>query len=132
MQKVSSSILLRFGVSGAISTLAYFLLANLLMLATGMADTICSFVAYLLSLILSYGLQSRFTFRVATGSRGQIMRFVFTAATGVVIATGLVQVCNELLGWPSVIATALVCILIPVANFIAFRWWVFVDTQSRA
>lgn len=132
MQKLPAMILLRFGISGAVSTLAYFLLANLLMLSTGMPDTVCSLVAYLFSLIMSYGLQSRFTFLVTTDSRNQVIRFVITATMGLTIATGLVYVCNELLDWPSMIATALVCILIPVANFIAFRWWVFVDAQGQA
>jgi putative flippase GtrA len=131
MRNLSSTIF-RFGVSGVLSTAAYFILVNALILGTDLTDTICSITAYLASLVLSYGLQSRYTFYATTDNRLQVSRFVITAVIGLSTATGLVYICNDLLGWPSLLGTAIVCVLIPAANFVAFRCWVFIDAQKQA
>ena len=58
----------RFGLSGVVATLLYFLLTNLLVMMTGMPPPAASVCAYLLSLGVSYFLQSRFTFRINADS----------------------------------------------------------------
>jgi putative flippase GtrA len=115
----------RFGLSGVVATLIYFMLTNLLVLVVGMPATAASVGAYLLSLGVSYLLQSRFTVRVKGDSVDQIARFVITSLAGLLISWCAMAITVDVLAWPYVIGAAVVCVLIPVANFFIFRGWVF-------
>jgi putative flippase GtrA len=121
----------RFGLSGAVATLVYFLLTNMLVLAAGMAPTAASVCAYLLSLGVSYLLQSRFTFRTNTDSLDQMTRFVITSLAGFVIAWCVMAITVDVLAWPYFTGAAAICVLIPVANFFIFRGWVFATHKTE-
>jgi putative flippase GtrA len=121
----------RFGLSGLVATLIYLLLINVLVMAAGMAPTVASVCAYLLSLGMSYLLQSRFTFQVSADSVEQMTRFVVTSLAGLVIAWCVVAITVNVLAWPYFIGAAIVCIVIPVANFFIFRGWVFATHKAE-
>lgn len=120
----------RFGLSGLVSTLVYFVLTNALVLVASMMPTTASVCAYLLSLGVSYLLQSRFTFRVNADSVDQIVRFVVTSLAGLMISWCAMAIAVDALALPYVIGAAVVCILIPVANFFMFRSWVFATHKT--
>lgn len=121
----------RFGLSGLVATLVYFLLTNVLVLAAGMPPTAASVCAYLMSLGVSYLLQSRFTFRVKADSVDQMTRFVVTSLAGLVIAWCVMAITVDVLALPYFIGAAVVCILIPIANFFIFRGWVFATHKTE-
>lgn len=121
----------RFGISGAAATLVYFLLTNVLVIAAGLLPTVASVCAYLLSLGISYLLQSRFTFQANTDSLDQMTRFVITSLAGLVIAWCVMAITVDVLAWPYFAGAAVICVLIPVANFFIFRGWVFATRKSE-
>lgn len=121
----------RFGLSGLVATLVYFLLTNVLVLVAGMPPTAASVCAYLLSLGVSYVLQSRFTFRVNADSVDQMTRFVITSLAGLVIAWCVMAITADVLAWSYIIGAAVVCLLIPIANFFIFRGWVFATHKTE-
>ncbi len=120
----------RFGLSGLVATLVYFLLTNVLVLAAELPPTPASVCAYLLSLSVSYLLQSRFTFRANAGSLDQMTRFVITSLAGLLIAWCVMAITTDVLTWSYFIGAAVVCVLIPVANFYLFRGWVFATHKT--
>lgn len=117
--------LARFGIAGGSATLFYLVLAMALVTLGHLQAVPASIVAYLLSLGLSYGLQSRFTFRQSGDSASQIVRFLATALVGLALSYSLVYLVSEVLHWWSVIGNIAVCILIPIANYFVFKFWVF-------
>lgn len=121
----------RFGMSGVAATLVYFLLINVLVMAAGLLPTTASVCAYLLSLGISYLLQSRFTFQANTDSLDQMTRFVITSLAGLVIAGCVMAITVDVLAWPYFAGAAVICVLIPVANFFIFRGWVFATRKSE-
>lgn len=121
----------RFGVSGAAATLVYFLLTNVLVIAAGLLPTVASVCAYLLSLGISYLLQSRFTFQANTASLDQMTRFAVTSLAGLAIAWCVMAITADVLAWPYLAGAAVICVLIPVANFFIFRGWVFATRKSE-
>lgn len=121
----------RFRLSGVVATLVYFLLTNLLVLAAGMPPTPASVCAYLLSLGVSYLLQSRFTFRMWAASVDQMTRFVITSLAGLVFAWCVMAITVDVLAWPYLAGAAVICVLIPVENFFIFRGWVFATRKSE-
>lgn len=117
--------LARFGIAGGSATLFYFLVATALVAMGSLQPASASVVAYLLSLGLSYGLQSRFAFRQSSDSRAQIVRFLATALFGLALSYCVVYLVNDVLHWWSVTGNIAVCILIPIANYFVFKLWVF-------
>ena len=122
---VSLHRVIRFGLAGLAATLVYFLLTNALVLAGGMPPVPASVVAYLLSLGVSYLLQSRFTFQVNANSLNQVARFVITSMAGLALAWCVMAISVDVLSWPYVVGAAAICLLIPIVNFFVFRGWVF-------
>jgi putative flippase GtrA len=122
--------LARFVLSGIVATLVYFMLTNMLVLAIGLAPTAASVCAYLLSIAVSYVLQSRFTFRVNADSVDQMVRFIVTSLVGLGIAWCAMAVTTGVSAGSYVIGATVVCVLIPVANFFIFRGWVFVRREA--
>ena len=124
-------LVVRFGVSGVTTTLVYFFLANAFVLLLGMAPVVASVSAYLLSIVISYLLQSRFTFRVNSDSVDQVVRFVVTSLAGLAASWCGVAFTVVVLEWPYLIGTLLVCALVPAINFFVFRGWVFAMREGR-
>jgi putative flippase GtrA len=117
--------LVRFGLSGIATTLFYFVLTNALVLALHVPPVAASVCAYVLSIALSYLLQSRFTFQMGQDSFDQIIKFVITSIAGLIVSWCVMAWSTDLMAWPYFVGAAIVCFLIPVANFFAFRGWVF-------
>jgi putative flippase GtrA len=115
----------RFGLAGLVSTLVYFMFINALVLAAGTPPVAASVCAYLLSLGISYLLQSRFTFRVNADSVGQVARFVITSLAGLIVSWCVMAITIDVLSWPYFVGAAAICLLIPLVNFFVFRGWVF-------
>ncbi len=117
--------IVRFGAAGLVATLCYFVLANAFLIWGDMPPQAASVAAYLASLVVSYLLQSRFTFGVKQDSVAQMSRFVVTAMAGLGLSWLIVYVTVTRLSWPYLAATVMICILIPIANYFVFKGWVF-------
>lgn len=122
--------LVRFGLSGATTTLFYFVLTNVLVFALHVPPVAASVCAYLLSIGVSYLLQSRFTFQTGQDSFDQIAKFVVTSVAGLIVSWCVMAWSTNLMAWPYFVGAAIVCFLIPVANFFVFRGWVFAVRKS--
>ncbi|MEX0409336.1 GtrA family protein [Aquibium sp. LZ166] len=116
--------LVRFGISGLLATGLYFVLVNVAVLTFGTDPAWASVYAYLLSLLFSYAMQSRFTFGVKGDSPSQVLRFGLTSVVGLSVSYWII-VLNGALELPFVVGALGVCILIPVCNFLVFKHWVF-------
>jgi putative flippase GtrA len=123
--------IVRFGLAGAVATLAYFLITNVLVLLANMPPVTASVCAYLLSLGISYILQSRFTFKINTDSPNQVARFVITSLAGLLVSWCVMAIAVDVLSWSYFVGTAVICVLIPLVNYFVFRGWVFA-THSNA
>ena len=121
----------RFGAAGLMATLCYFVLANALAAWGGLPPLSASVVAYLASLMVSYLLQSRFTFRVKQDSAEQVSRFIVTALAGLALCWLITHVTVVVLSWSYLAATVLICILVPLVNYFVFKSWVFARGLRR-
>ncbi|MEH2511972.1 putative flippase GtrA [Nitrobacteraceae bacterium AZCC 1564] len=122
--------LVRFGLSGIAATLFYIALTNVLVLALHVPPVTASVCAYILSIGVSYILQSRFTFQVGRDSFDQIAKFVVTSIAGLAVSWCVMAWSTNLMAWPYFVGATIVCFLIPVANFFMFRGWVFAVGRS--
>jgi putative flippase GtrA len=127
----SLHLVVRFGLTGVTTTLVYFFLTNAFVLLLRMAPVAASVCAYLLSIGISYLLQSRFTFRVNNDSVDQVVRFFVTSLAGLAASWGVMAFTVVVLEWPYLSGALLVCVLIPAMNFFVFRCWVFAMSEGK-
>ncbi len=120
-----SGYIVRFGISGLLSTAFYFVLMNLIVLAFGMEPVWASVLAYAIAIGFSYTMQSRFTFRVKQDSLNQVTRFVATSLAGLAVSYWTVWLFNDYLKMPYWTGAAVVCVVVPTMNFLIFNRWVF-------
>jgi len=128
----SRARLVRFGVSGAFTTIAYFVASIGLHYGFGISPSTSSALSYLMAVVLSYLLQSRFTFRTKNDSSQQVARFAIVTLMGLAVSWGLVKGLTGFLHQPAWIATIGVCIVIPILNYVLFHVWVFVPPDAKA
>lgn len=119
----------RFGISGLSSTVVYFVLTIALVQLAGLDPITASVVGYAISLLFSYLLQSRFTFRVSSDTRAQILRFTVTSLFGFAVSYGSMRYFTGMLGLPYLVGAIVVCLVLPVANYVIFKRWVFASTK---
>lgn len=117
--------LIRFAIAGMTATIAYFVITNGLVLVAGLDPVAASVIAYLLSLWLSYLLQSSFTFRATPKAGSQAARFALTGLAGLAISYVVMLVVSDHFGWSYFVGATSICVLIPAANYLVFRTWVF-------
>ena len=127
----SLHLIVRFGLTGVTTTLVYFFLTNAFVLLLRMPPVVASVCAYLLSIGISYLLQSRFTFRVNNDSVDQVVRFAVTSLAGLAASWCVMAFVVAVLEWPYLTGALAVCVLVPAINFFVFRGWVFAMREGR-
>ncbi|QUD88478.1 GtrA family protein [Phenylobacterium montanum] len=124
--------LARFGLIGAVSTLIYAGLSWTLT-TYGHAEAVkASLIAYTVSGIFSYLAQRRFTFRSSTGHSRAAPRFIVVTVLGVVIATLAPLLLTDRLHQSPLLAIAITCGLVPLANYLALDRLVFRPAPEAA
>ena len=126
----SRHLVVRFGVTGVTTTLVYFVLTNAFVLSSMMPPALSSVCAYVISVAISYVMQSRFTFRVNGLSLDQVARFIVMSLAGLVVSWCAMALTVDVLQWPYLTGAIGTCVIIPVLNFFVLRGWVF-TTQAR-
>ena len=126
----SLHLVVRFGVTGVTTTLVYFVLTNAFVLSSMMPPVLSSVCAYVISVAISYVMQSRFTFRVNGLSLDQVARFIVMSLAGLVVSWCAMALTVDVLHWPYLTGAIGTCVIIPVLNFFVLRGWVF-TAQAR-
>jgi len=124
--------LFRFAISGGFTTVAYFLVSNALHYGFMISASTSSALSYAMAVVMSYLLQSRFTFQVKNDSPQQVTRFAVVTLAGLAVSWGLVKALVGFLDQPAWVATLAVCIVIPILNYVLFHIWVFVQPDAKA
>lgn len=124
--------LARFGVVGVFVTAIYVGTFFVLHWRFEVIEWAASLVAFALAVSCQYVAQTLFTFRATLRSARHVLRFAVTIAVGALISTGVTGVIGPGLGWPDTIAVAIVVVLVPISNFLLFRFWVYTESASHA
>lgn len=128
----SRARLVRFGISGVFTTVAYFLASNALHYGMDIPASTSSLLSYAMAVVLSYLLQSMFTFQTKNHSSQQVTRFAVVTLAGLAVSWGLVKALTGYLHQPAWVSTIAVCIVIPLLNYVLFHIWVFVQPDAKA
>ena len=116
---------MRFSTIGLAATIAYFLVANVLVLAKLFSPGTASLIAYVAGMAVSYFGQKLFTFRIQGRQNAMGVRFVILSMFGLAISYGLVQFAVNILHLQAFWGILATCIFIPIFNFVLMKLWVF-------
>src|ERR1700733_9066674 len=116
--------LIRYGLVGASLMIGYLSLAFGLVVFLGIRPTRASPSAFLLCLPLAYWAQAKFVFRARSDDWVQRVRFGIAALVNLAIVT-FAPILGMLLKSPYQINILVGAFLLPVANYLVSRVWVF-------
>jgi len=113
----------RFGVVGLLSVGIYMLLFALITL--WVQPMPASILAYLLSMLVNFVLQSRFSFRQPALSRSSAVRFVLMHLFCMSLNSSLLWLATEPLGLPTMLSQATIVVFIAGLSYQISRFWVY-------
>lgn len=119
---------LKFGMVGALNTVLSYLITNVCYYRFGLHEQTSNLIAFLITVLVSYLLNSRFVFRQEGDEawyRALAKVYASYALTELVLAGTLLFLQERLLGIPHFIATFLnLCLTVPL-NFLLNKFWAY-------
>lgn len=121
---------LKFGVVGAVNTVLSYLITNASYYGLHLHEQICNLISFLITVLVSYLLNSRFVFQQQEGGgqpwyKALAKVYASYALTELVLMGILLFIQERLLGIPHFIATFLnLCVTVPL-NFILNKFWAY-------
>ncbi len=117
--------LLRFAGVGGLATLTHVLVASIVHALFAAPDLWSNFGGFCASVLISYLGHSRFTFATEPNHKQHLPRFVFVSLTGLAASSFIVWLISTFTDGGFYLAMALVALIVPLATFLALRFWVF-------
>ena len=128
---------IKFGMVGAINTILSYLITNASYYGFHLHEQVCNLISFLITVLISYLLNSRFVFRQQEGARqpwytALAKVYASYALTELVLMGILLFIQERLLGIPHFIATFLnLCITVPL-NFILNKFWAYRQKTNKS
>ncbi len=128
---------LKFGMVGAINTVLSYIITNGCYYGFRLHEQISNLISFLITVLISYLLNSRFVFRQQEGNRQPWYRelakvYASYALTELVLMGVLLFIQERLLGIPHFIATFLnLCITVPL-NFVLNKFWAYRKKPNKS
>lgn len=115
--------IIRFGLVGLLSTGIYM---GLFALITRLLPPVeASVLAYALSALVNFVMQSRFTFRQQALSGSSAVRFVAMHLFCMVVNSSLLWLATGPLGQPAMLAQTVIVIFVAGLSYLISRFWVY-------
>lgn len=120
----------RFGLVGGAATAAYYFLGLLFVSFFSLPLLFGNFVAYSLSFAVSYLGQSKWTFAARSSHAVMLPRFAATQGIGLVINSGIIELCARI-GIIYEVSMLIAVAIVPVVVYFICKYWVFPATGQK-
>jgi putative flippase GtrA len=114
----------RFSLVGVLATACYFIIGFILNVFVLDNPLLVHFISYGTCIPLSYYLQQGFTFKYNGDHKSALFKFILVNIAGLLIGAIIVSFIENL-GYHSLWGTGIICVAIPVINYLMFDLWVF-------
>lgn len=121
---------LRFCGVGGLATVVHVLCAMAVSAALSASPQWANLAGFLAAVQVSYFGHARFTFGVALRSAAQMLRFVILSLLSLAVSSGTVWLVTARLGFGFPVAMAAVALIVPLASYLAMRFWVFAAKEK--
>jgi len=115
----------RYAIVGVIGTFTHFGILTLLVEAFNGDPVISSVVGFIITVIVSYYLNYRWTYKSSKKHKATLTRYLIVSLAGLCLNTAIIYVTVNILNLWYVIGQLIVVIVIPVHNFILNTYWSF-------
>ncbi|MCM1101821.1 MAG: GtrA family protein [Clostridium sp.] len=128
---------IKFGAVGVINTVLSYLITNVSYYGFRLHEQICNLLSFVITVLISYLLNSRFVFRQQEGERQPWYKelakvYASYALTELVLMGVLLFVQERLWGIPHFIATLVnLCVTVPL-NFVLNKFWAYRRRDAKA
>ncbi|WP_249582808.1 GtrA family protein [Pseudomonas viridiflava] len=120
---------IRFGLVGVANTAVHAGIVIALMEVFAPPAFVANGVAFIFANLMSYALNSRFTFRTPVSFAGY-RRFLLVSLVSLAL-TLLITSIVEYLGWHYGIGLIMVIFVVPVLNYLVMRMWAFAPARPE-
>ncbi len=120
----------RFAITGGAATIAHVVAGLALHHFAGLSPLWANFFAFLTAWIVSYLGNWFWTFEARTTHRYSAPRFLIVALGSFALNQAIVWFTTGILDWPFWLALVPVVIIVPLAGFLASRYWAYNDRRS--
>jgi len=114
-----------FATVGIAAAIIYFFCATLLLRLGVRPASLTSLIAYGISGACSYLGHRLLTFQSDTPHGKAVPRFIVANLAGYLVAVVVPLLLTDIMSWPPLIATVLVCVAVPTLNFVLLTLFVF-------
>jgi putative flippase GtrA len=138
--KTKAYLLIRYAISGSVTSLVYILVYNGALMAyqqvmagatiSGVVRFLCSNLGYGCALLVQYSAHGKFTFGHRQTRKGQLTRYLIAVGFGLIMAALFSAANTKLYVLPDPVVSLIVMILVAISNFFFFNFWVYAD-QSK-
>lgn len=122
--------LLRFGFVGGLTFVVFYGLVFGMVDSMKMEVMLATGLAYIVAVVLNYGLHHAFTFERTTTHDYSIPRYLTVIAIGFSVNQALMYVGVHVAGLHYLLVQLASMVLIIVANYVAFQLWAFADSRT--
>jgi putative flippase GtrA len=123
--------LLRFGVSGGLATATHVSVFVLLVEWLGLRPLLAAGPAFVLAMLVSYGMNYHWTFSVSGPHRIMLPRYVVVALIGLGLNLGITYAVVDIAGDWYGYALLLVVMIVPLVTFLLSKFWVFLEQGEQ-
>ncbi|WP_413719757.1 GtrA family protein [Silicimonas sp. MF1-12-2] len=131
MTQVEFLRLLRFSTTGGLVALIYVVIYLMLASEAGLGQFQANLIAFSLAVIFQYIVQTLWTFKASIWSAPQVFRFALTIGLGLLFSSIITSLAGPYFSWPSWLSALVVVVVLPVLNYIIFRFWVYRIPSAR-
>ena len=118
---------IRFGLVGVTNTLVHAGIVVTLMELLAPPAYVANGVAFMFAIVMSYILNSRFTFKTPASFLGY-RRFLLVSLVSLALTLAITSLV-EFLGWHYAFGLLMVIFVVPVLNYIVMKLWAFSPTR---
>lgn len=117
--------ILVFGAVGLLSTFVHFGTLFLLVESLAVPPVSANFFAFLASLLASFGLNHRYTFRSQLHWKRTLPKYTVTVLLGLFLNQSIMWIAVEQLHISYLYGFVFVTLVVPLSNFILHKFWTF-------
>lgn len=123
--------LMRFAGVGGLATLVHVCVALIANSVFGLEGLAANFAGFTAAVLLSYFGHARITFQTRPDHAQHMPRFLFVSLVGLLTSSSVVWLITERLGHGFGLSMVLVAIAVPLASFLAMKFWVFAQHRQQ-
>lgn len=116
---------LRFALSGGLATAVHVSVFVAVVEWLGVRAVVAAGAAFMVALLVSYGMNYHWTFSASGPHRVMLPRFVMVAVLGLLMNLGITYAMVDMAGYWYGYALMLIVLIVPLMTFVFSQRWVF-------